>query len=193
MGLLAIARQALSSRQVRNAIGERTLRLFENDQDDGGILKKIWDLGSSLVGWLLGAIKNAFSFSLTELWGLFTSTIGFLWNFNINQTDQDLDASIKARLNALYGVTGGALGQLTGQVVCGAIPGSVLLYFNPTLGKTVLDNVSEEIVDEFSGNVAILARMTMRTAMQGFLISKFKNIRNSIKLAAKNGQFKGVF
>jgi hypothetical protein len=184
MGLADIVESALESRVVRSAIGERVFNnSFEDSEqdDEGGFLGWIWNGGKRLVGFLAAQAGKFISFSLTGLWSLFVSTSQFIWNFNWNMTDTEIDQQIQQRWNALSGMLGGTLGNAVGYLACGVLPGATIFAFNEPLGAYVLENVAEEMAEEFMSNVAGLIRYTFMSGVQSLILWGFKNVRKFIK------------
>lgn len=183
MGLADIVESALESKTVRNAIGQRTFKNSFEDKEigEGNIINWIWNAGSRLVGFLLAEAGKLLSFTLTGLWSLFTSTLQFIWNFNWNMTDTEIDQQIQSRWNALGGMLGGTLGNAIGYLGCGVLPGAIIFSFNEPLGAYVLENVAEEMAEEFLANLSGLMRYTFMSAVQSLILWGFKNVRKFIK------------
>lgn len=176
-----------ASRSVRKAIGNNGVRRFahsalEQKQDEGGnIFQKAWNGFSRFGGFLInvvGTVFNLGSFALSTLWGWFVSAVQFIWNFNWNASDEELDKSIVSQFNALGGTLGGTLGSALGYLACGAVPGAILFAFNEPMGAYVLREVGEEAFEEISANVAVLIRQTGNLLVKTTVTWLFKNIRN---------------
>lgn len=182
MGLADIEESALESRVVRSQIGQRAFKLsFEDKQESGDIISWVWNAGSRLVGFLVAQAGSLFSFSLSALWGLFTSTAQFIWNFDWNMSDQSIDQQINQRWAALGGLLGGTLGNSVGYLGCGVLPGATVFAFNEPLAAYVLENVGEEMSEEFLANLSNLMRYTFMSGVQSLILWHFKNIRKFIK------------
>lgn len=184
MGLADIVESALESRQVRSVIGNRVFKnSFEDRQEDseGGFLGWLWNTGSRLVGFLIAQAGNFISFTLTGLWSLFTSTLQFIWNFDWNMSDQSIDQQITQAWDAIGGLLGGTAGNLIGYLGCGVLPGATIMSFNEPMGAYVLNNVVEELAEEFLANLSNLVRYTFISGVQSMLLWSFKNIRKFIK------------
>lgn len=184
---LTLELQKLGSRLVRKAISSNGTRKFNRNglseqRDEGGnIIQKIWNganrFGNSLMGKTLELLGGGFQFSFTALWGACVSTASFLWNFNWNASDAELDKQIQSSFSGLPGKLGGTLGNALGWLVCGAVPGAVLFSFNEPLGVHVLAEVGEEALDEIAGNVADLIKATATSSIKAAAIYAYKNIR----------------
>jgi hypothetical protein len=184
MGLADIAFTALQSEEVRSSIGNRVFKnAFEDKQTDseGGLLGWLWNSAGRLVGFIVSNLGNLISFTLTGLWSLFVSTAQFIWNFDWNMSDQSIDQQISQRWDAIGGLLGGTVGNLVGYLGCGVLPGATIMAFNEPLGAYVLQNVSEELAEEFLGNLSNLVRYTFMSGVQSLLLWGFKNIRKMIK------------
>ncbi|MEH1973826.1 MAG: hypothetical protein V7L02_11640 [Nostoc sp.] len=105
----------LTSRAVRSDVGTRIIRGMEQGvtKQGGGngvvnFVGWVFNTSWSLTGFLLGKLAGYFKFSWTTFWSWFVATKQFIWNFNWNATDEQLNASIKAQWTALAGQIGGA-------------------------------------------------------------------------------------
>jgi hypothetical protein len=189
MGLADIVLETLESQQVRRAVGEDGIRIFntsseqQQNDDEGGIVGWLWNGATRFIGLIGSEAFKLIGFTLTGLWGLFVSTAQFIYNFNWNITDKEIDTQIATRWSALSGMFGGALGNLVGYLGCGVLPGAVIFTFNEPLGVHVLENVTEELAEEFLANVANITRYAFQSGVQSLLLWSFKNTRNSIDFA----------
>lgn len=176
---LSLSLNGLNSRATRNSIGE--IRRFSvtdiaEKKDDswwsglsrffGGVMAEVGKMFSGLLRW-----------TFTSLWGLITSTVQFIWNFNWNITDESIDAQTKAMFDSLGGQLGGALGNALGWGVCGALPGLIMMKFNKPLAIHILKNVGEEALDEIAGNVANLIRTLTNSGIRIAFLQIYKNVR----------------
>jgi hypothetical protein len=186
MGAIDIIETTLESRTVRSAIGERVFKASFEDKgaDPNDPLAVLWNLTRLGANWLLSEGAKAIGFSLSALWGLFTSSLQFIWNFDWNMSDQTIDQQIAASWNALAGMLGGTLGNLVGYLGCGVLPGATIMAFNEPMGAFILANVTEELAEEFLANLSNLVRYTLISAVQSLLLVGFKNLRKMIKSQA---------
>lgn len=197
MGLADIAVSALKSEQVRSAIGNSGTRIFKssfesaNKDDNGGFLGWVWNGAQRLGGWLLENAGKFISFSLSSIWGWITSTLQFIWNFDWNMTDKSIDEQIRAKWDALGSQLGGLAGNFIGYLGCGVLPGAAIMAFNEPMGAYILANVTEEMAEEFIGNLAGVVNVTFRSAAETLLMWSFKNVRKLIK--SNSLFFKGLF
>lgn len=187
MGAADIFFESLLSKEVRKSVPNEGTRIvntkFEDKQEDGNW---VWNAGKKLVGTLLGALGTIIKFSWNLLWGILTSTIGFIWNFDWNQSDESIDQKIKQKWAALGGMLGGTLGNLVGFLGCGVLPGALIFSLNEPLGALIIQNVTEELAEEFLGNVTQLARYTLQSAVETFLLWGYKSVRKLINSPYKS-------
>lgn len=186
MGLADIVVDTLESQEIRQTVGQSGLRIFnssseQQQSDEGGVISWLWNGAISFLGLIGDQVFKLIGFTLTGLWGLFVSTAQFIYNFNWNITDKEIDNQIAAKWAALSGMFGGALGNLVGYLGCGVLPGAVIFTFNEPLGVHVLANVTEELGEEFLANVANITRYAFQSGVQSLLLWRFKNTRNFIK------------
>jgi hypothetical protein len=187
MGLADIAAEALQSKAVRQAIGERVFKSSlqtpqqGQDQDGNQIINWLWNAAGRLGNFLVSSIGGLTSFTLTGLWSLFVSTRDFIWNFDWNMSDESIDQQIQQYWNNILGMLGGTLGNLFGYLACGVAPAATIAVFNEPLGAYVMKNVAEEMAEEFLGNLAGLVRYTFMSGVQMLILLGFKNVRKWIK------------
>ncbi|MCT7971084.1 hypothetical protein [Laspinema olomoucense] len=154
---------------------------------------------SAFVGGGLLA-KIAFSSAMGFALGFVVRGAGKIYNFNWNQTDEEITQSQQGLVRNFYTVLGGALGEATGRIGCGLIPGKAVGLFtvNPgtlarveelirfTGGKDGLRDSGQFIQDTVDALWPILDSAARSTA--GFLmLSTYKNVRKLIKKSASSG------
>ncbi|MEH2195680.1 MAG: hypothetical protein V7K98_23980 [Nostoc sp.] len=179
----------LTSRVVRSEIGTRIIKGIEQGITKQGstgnaaldFLGYVFNAAWSLTGFLFGKVSQYFKFSWTGFWSWFTATRQFIWNFNWNQTDEQLNASIQAQWRAVITQLGGTLGNAFGYLVCGILPGAIITVFNEPLGAVVLAKVGEEALEELLQNLSSLFNSALRLGTQILITETFKNVRKIIK------------
>ena len=191
MGVINLARSALKSEQIRIAIAgaSRTREIKKSQPDQGNwftnLLGSIWGGFTNLTGFIVGAL-GAIGFSFVTLYNWLRGGISFIYNFNWNITDQQIDQQLKQMRLMLVGQMGETAGNFIGFLACGVIPGLIIAKFNKPLGAYVLKEVSEEAFDELMGNLRILLSQTTRTIAAHIMYGAYKNIRRSIKEVFRN-------
>ncbi|UYD38977.1 hypothetical protein [Tolypothrix sp. PCC 7601] len=186
MGAADIVREALESSAVRSQIGQAGKRIFKANlqspikDGDGNILSWLWLTAVRLTSQIGPFLKSA-GINVSGIWSLFVSTSQFIWNFNWNMTDDEIDQQIANSWNAIGSMLGGTLGNAFGQLVCGVLPSAYIFTFNEALGAHLLADVSEELAEEFIANLSNLIRYTFMSGVQQLLLLSFKNIRKFIK------------
>ncbi|PIG90817.1 hypothetical protein [Gloeocapsopsis sp. IPPAS B-1203] len=191
---LVIRLADLASRTERQyATGAEGIRRFANSgmvsrQGRDGGDATFWDglarFGASLFAALTWQPPWASMFSLTNLWSKAVATYQFLFNFNWNATDDQLDQQIKQAELAVAAAEGGARGAFVGYLVCGVAPTAAIAVFNEPLALYVLKNLGEEAAEEMAARIGALIQLQIRkTAITAF-INIFKNNRALIRSAA---------
>lgn len=149
--------------------------------DDGGIIGwfvgAVLKFGGFLVSKIWNAIAGLVSWSLAAIWGWAVQSFQYIWYFDWNQSDESIDASIKAQYQALITQAGGALGSMMGWLVGGVIPGLVIFAFNEPLGVHVLNEVGEEALEELMPIMGGLIRSTLRTVTRHAMLATYKRAR----------------
>lgn len=140
--------------------------------------------GNSLMQNVLNVFKAVFSFSWTKLWGMCVRTYFFLFNFNWNSTDTQLNAKIQQAEIALAASKGRLAGQTLGFAVCGVIPTATIAVFNEPLALYILKELGEEAGEEIAGALASLIQLQAEQLVRIGFINLFKNYRNILRPAA---------
>ncbi|MEQ8753246.1 MAG: hypothetical protein RID09_06975 [Coleofasciculus sp. G1-WW12-02] len=182
----------LPSREIRQIVtgaihGIRQVDDFlieteDAEKEDGGlipgIINGLFRFGKMLFEKVFPAIGNFIEWTLSGLWGLIVSGTQTLWNFNWNVTNEELQQQIDAANVALAGTLGETIGTTSGQLVCGVLPGSLLLKFNQSLGLYALKEVGEEILDELASNLATLVTLTGQQLARVSFSFLFQKVRD---------------
>lgn len=180
---------SLVSRAIREKIPERIIKPLETTQfvkeGEQNILKIIWNGAIGFGGFIVAAVKALLTLDMSKIWSLIVSAVTFIWNFNWQATDENLDAAIQSKLDAIAGLAGATLGNAFGYVACGLLPGIAVLAFNEPLGAKILLNVAQEGVDEFIDNLAGLCKYAFNIGMQVLITWLFKNTRKILKSNSK--------
>jgi len=178
----------LRSRQERNRIGTRKIgkALVTKKDEKGGILGFLFDAGKALVSFLFNAVRSVFSFSLTAIVGLVVGTVQFIWNFNWNATDEEMNSQIRAQWSGLANRLGGILGYSVGSIVCGALGSIPLLALDERALIEALKNTTEEIKEEILEGVSQLLKQTAQVAVNTLISKAFQSARSWIKKSINN-------
>ncbi len=180
----------LSSRTERQKVGERTINPMSDSSppDQGGIagivtsfIKGIAGLG----GFLVSKITGFFSFSWTKFWGFIVQAKQYIWNFNWNATDAQLDTEINNRFKQLAIQLGGATGNALGWLFCGVVPAATIMAFNEPLGAYALKAVTEEGLEELADNFGALFKQLYIQGTIAVATWAYKSVRKVIKSNAK--------
>jgi hypothetical protein len=189
MGLINLARQGLRSEIVRNRLtgltSNRTRTIKKPaPQNQNWFQRAITNLPGAVAsfgGWILGGIGGGIFFLLSNIAGWLRGAIGFIWNFNWNVTDREIDSLLKSMRLALVGQLGESIGNFIGFAVCGILPGVALIKFNKPLAAYVLKAVSEEAFDELMDNLRVVMRQGVNTFAAHVAYGAYKNTRKAIK------------
>jgi hypothetical protein len=179
--------------------------------------------GNQGLGDRLGAIGEFFertgdliqqgqntAFSVSRLFQSITQTVGFLWNFNWNASDEQIQKQIDGLVKNLAVQTAGALGQTVAAVVCGAVPGQLLVKFDAplmarlasaggiskydpskSLAATVNTELKEHVLDELCGTYASLYQAAQRASKQAQFLWLYRDARAFLKNSGLAEKFLG--
>ena len=192
MGIQLVS-SALKSRGVRSSLGNNGIRRIGRQANGSGFFGSITGFFGNLFdklvafqGWFATNIAGSINFSFTDAWGLIVQTTSFIYNFNWQASDEQLDQKAQALQNALAGQLGDLVGTTLGQIICGIVPSAGIAYVNPLMGAYLLQYVGEEAFDEIASELVSFLRSTFRAASQTYIINKYKNTRKAIKEFNKN-------
>ena len=155
----------------------------------GGFFEKITNFlgkGVSFVGWIGGKLLGGLKITAVGIFRTVVDTLTFIYNFNWNITDEQIDQKFANFKIILAGHLGEVAGNAAGYLVCGVLPSAAMLTINEPLGYYLLKEVGEEALDEFADNLASFLRSLFRISAQYFAYSAFKNVRKAIKTLAKD-------
>lgn len=105
----------------------------------------------------------------------------FIYSYNWNTTDEDIEKAIDASIESLYGLAGQALGTAMGSTICGALPGAAAIRMN--LGNTAMmwqilsDDIKQEVLQGFN----VLFQSSKRIQQDNFFRHQYMNVRRWIK------------
>ncbi|MDJ0661575.1 MAG: hypothetical protein QNJ42_19120 [Crocosphaera sp.] len=136
-------------------------------------------------GWLFKGLGFV-GFGFRAILDVFWQSFDYIWNFNWNVTDAELDRGIANLKVRIAGQLGATAGNLVGYIACGVIPSIGILVINEPLGLYLLQQVGEEALDEFLSNIRILLRTSLYGLVQSAWITMFKNTRRAAKIATKD-------
>ncbi|AFY60525.1 hypothetical protein [Synechococcus sp. PCC 6312] len=191
MGLIRVAAVKLSnlkSKAINNSFLQQSIGAnIRKVQITGpnGILGNIGKSGEgSLLDSIFGflgkagsAIKGVADFSFSGIAGGIIAYQQYIWNFNWNISDAEINQNIQNSLENLAGTLGDTLGQALGFTVCGATAGAVIAVFNPSLAKAVLLELGQEALDDALGNIYDLAREATYAGANALFLKIFQSNR----------------
>ncbi|MDJ1180796.1 hypothetical protein PJF56_18205 [Roseofilum sp. BLCC_M91] len=124
--------------------------------------------------WLAGAV--GFGAGTVIRW--ITQSVQYLWRFNWNLQDEEIDAQIESDLLALSGQLGGGFGASIGWVVCGGVGGAVLAKIDPAMAAAVAAELGEEAKEE-------LVQVWTQVGMLAFDIAATNAFKQTFKFARR--------
>jgi hypothetical protein len=184
---LTLSRSDLPGILARDNVGEREIDFsaeqFDIEEDQGGILSKLWNFAKAVKGFkfkeALKAILSKLNFQ--SIWGKLVYGVQFAFSFDFGASDSQLEAQLKGQWDAYAGQLGGLVGQTIGWLLCGVLPGVFVFKFNPLAGAAILKEVGEEAADELSAQVAFLCQTAARNLQREGFTRQFMNLRRWVK------------
>ncbi len=157
--IVSLLSRAMRSKTVQNGVRTIVLRAATKEgEEKGNVLANIWNGLVSVVGNALKAVLGGFSWTLSNIWGLIWTTGGFIYNFNWNISEEEIQQEINSAINNAAGILGQEVGRTLGVLLCGALPIAGLFAINPVMAKAVAANAVPELLDELVSNYATAIR-----------------------------------
>lgn len=170
---------------------DEALKLIDAD-DEPGWLEKIGNWFKEVVsnpGAWLSSLNPIVLFRKVRamFYRFIGDNIEFVYNFNWNTTDEELDAQFANLANLVMGQLGGTLGSLWGSIACGGIISAgelglaKLLKFNDGSAMRIFKEGGEEALDELYDNLRSLVVTMRNAAVSWLMVQAFKGTRRMIK------------
>lgn len=185
---LASRATRLASTQGQSIRRVATTATAREDDGEGGffdIFNGALKFGASLLSTVMGGL-SFLAFSFSKLWGQVVGGALFLWNFNWNITDKQIDEQIKQAEIALASTKGSLAGQALGFTVCGLLPAATIAVFNEALALYIIKEVGEEAVEEIAGSLTSLISLQFKQVVRTSFFALFKNYRTLFRGAARS-------
>ncbi|OJJ11413.1 hypothetical protein BI308_25695 [Roseofilum reptotaenium AO1-A] len=148
-------------------------------------------LEKGIAGLLRAVAGNVLKFlGVSTIVGGLLQSAEFLWNFDWNTTDTQIDMQRQQLIQQGAGMLGGALGVTVGQVLCGQIANTLTFKIDPSMALAIRDEVSEEIYEEIKQEWVQTGRAIYQLGQEHAFYFAFQNARKAIK---KNGIAQRVF
>lgn len=189
MGLV-LELEHLSSRITRTSIVQDGIRKLNslpsgygssNGNNQGGFWGGIVKFTGFLLQGLGSLIFGGLTLTISGLWGLFVAAVGFLWNFNWNEPDEEYKKSIEDNFKNLAGLYGYALGDALGWLTCGALPTMGIATFNEALAAHIYEQLGETALRSIASNLAVALQQTFVVGTQALLTYAYMNVRSWIR------------
>ena len=131
-------------------------------------------VGSSLIA------QAAIVLTAGTVLRLLAQGVRYIYNFNWNQTDEQIEQEYKSKLTTIAGMAGDTVGTAIGGATCGWLLGTTIGRFNPILAakiKLAMPEIYEEIEQQFS----LFLQGTARIGAGIMFKNLYKNARTWIK------------
>lgn len=169
---------------IKNLLTGFTSNIQAKSQGYGGLLGWVFRGVGSVLGWFL---KGAWSLVIKVIsWSFSTAiswvqqTFNFIWTFDWNASDEQLDTNVKSLYQGLLSQAGGTLGASLGWLVGGILPGALVFVFNEPLGVYLLNHVGQEMIEELLPQIGALIQATLRTLTRHLFTATYKRLRKRL-------------
>lgn len=183
----ALIRRAsqMASREIRKtATGGQIMRKLDNKAPIDK--NAIWEWIKGAVGWaaqkLLDVITGVFRFDFTSLWERLVNTYQIIYNWDFNQTDEDLNKRIDALNKQIKIIVAEQAGRTLGTIIVGGISGWAAFTLNAQMGMYLLQEAGTEIVQDWVGEVSAAIMGIKQINEQKKIIRIFQGYRRLMKM-----------
>lgn len=142
------------------------------------IQKGIGGLIRGLAGMLIASL------SVSGLVSSLIQGVEFVWNFDWNISDKEINQERQYAIQQGAGLLGGALGVTVGQLLCGQIANTVTFKIDPSMAIAIREEVSEEAFQEIVETWKSTANQVFELANEQAFYFAYENIRRTIKKSA---------
>ena len=172
--------------------GIRTVQRFGEVVSDGNWWDKLLDLGKNFIVNVGGMISSMLQFSATQIVEWIKEAAEFVWEFNWNISDQEIDAQIQQLYEAFQIRVMGVLGSTIGRLIPIGIGGAMAFYVNPTMAKLLVTQVSDDFLIDLINDMGGLLRLVGKSVVIAGVLQTYKTARNLIKAAYKDPIIRGI-
>lgn len=189
MAKLKIVSSSLKSRKVRKtSFGSTKKRKFvrsTKQKKEGNAFQQFFDSAGQFAGSLISdgikAVTGFISFSLKALWDGIIAAFNWAWNFDWNISDLTLEKQALGSFASLGSNFGSLAGTSVGWLACGVLPGTIVAYFNPTLGLLIKQQVGLPALEAIAGEFGSLLQNSANVLAQYAFAYIYKNVRNFVR------------
>lgn len=170
----------LNSRSTTQSIAGGARRINTSGLRQGG------NIFQSLIGFFSERIGRFIkSINFKKIWQTIVSVFNYLWVFDWQQTDEELDKQIQAMWLRVEERMFGLLGRSLGWLLCGAVPGAVMATFNAPMAAFLMYKLGDEAVEDMLDEIGQFFQLAGRAALQSMFLKAFQSVRRLIKFANK--------
>lgn len=180
-----VVRERLTQNSAFPGVREIVASTVSNSNQNLSFFDRLKSFGGktiNVVGWIIGKVLIPGGISFVNLLGAAVQAGSFIYNFDWNISDRQIDAKFESLKLIMAGYAGEVLGSAVGYLVCGVLPSAAIMSFNEPLGYYLLKEVGEEALDEFASNMAAFLNFGFRATAATLTYTAFKNTRKAIKL-----------
>jgi hypothetical protein len=187
----------LLSKEVRSKVGSRIIPSIDklgggikSSASGGGlsgglntVVSGIGSLLGGFSGFIFGALKKAltFAWSFTAIFSYLIQASIFLYQFDWNASDQELDKALQGQFLGWASQVGGAVGGALGYFACGILPVAGIAAINPAAAAYIIAKNGDEAFEEMQGYLISIIRSSFRIAAQASFIQIYKGVRSILK------------
>jgi hypothetical protein len=133
------------------------------------------------MGWLGQLLTVGLATALPTIWGYAVQAFYFLYHFDWNISDQQIDKTTLTGVSSLAGSLGALVGSAGGWLACGLAPAAAIAVADPLIGLLVEDEVNEQAIAHLSSRLWGLANQASRQATRAAFLQSFKFVRRWVQ------------
>lgn len=182
----------LQSRIRRSKIGSDGVRWIKRQDwyqsvqgfDFGKLLQRF----AGFYGWLVQALLSPIpGINFVDLVQAGISLFKFVWNFNWDMSDEQIDKLIISMQGQIISQAAGLAGSTLGRLICGGAPVAAMLYINREAALHVMQSAFPEIIRDWCMQVGSFLRVSAASYARQWAYRVYKNGRKLIKAVLLGG------
>ncbi|MGL6339170.1 MAG: hypothetical protein ACRC80_08525 [Waterburya sp.] len=208
MSIDLFSKGKLLSKIARGKIGQRlipsidklggAIKTTSSGGVGGGLSTATGVIGGILGGFggfIFGALKKALSFawSFTAIFSYMIQSAIFLYQFDWNASDEEIDKQLQGQFLGWAAQVGGAIGGALGYFACGIAPTAAMAAINPAAASYIIAKNGDEALEEMQGYLVSIIRASFRISAQTAFFQIYKGVRSILKATpAVRSLFPGI-
>ncbi|MDF5706546.1 MAG: hypothetical protein PUP90_02400 [Nostoc sp. S4] len=172
----------LSSRVIRATAVPNGKRVVLNSASaQGGFFGFLGSNAQSLLKGLFSLISQGLTWTFTSIWTAIVVANSFIFNFNFNIGDAEIQAQIDNSFVTIAGLLGQAAGKTLGYLACGALPALGVFVISPTVFEAIAPKITEELLEQLASEYSTIIYQSSRLLLNAGFLWLYGSIRRTFR------------